>query len=363
MRSRAWRLRPWPTRQRRDTCQGCDGQQWPESTRRSWVTEIQLHVRNDLLQSIPSPCSRHNLVAWGLGRLGRFRRIARAETAHIVMASVAGSCLSVSPIRRWEIDLGVAQFMGWSLGEWREQARKQMKSNSFSIARVDRLRRAAERARELSDKHRGPSAEGWFASAYDANDLVRVFDTLRLKAGFALHAYEFKEGMDGNGIIWAVPAEPSLVAPAECPDLAVMWLDPPQPPGAVPLMQAIEGDGSPWSYLSASILRREAEEFGAPGMAASGVPRGSCPCLHGRLMVRMYRFMMRIGPARRPPATGSGTALFRRLGNRPMSNGTRPRESSCTSTIPLVKSRFTGPQTRIGLTAMTARPEPGSVHG
>ena len=28
-------------------------------------------------------------------------------------------------------------------------------------------------------------------------------------------------------------------------------------------MQAIEGDGSPWSYLSASILSREAVEFGA----------------------------------------------------------------------------------------------------
>ena len=41
--------------------------------------------------------------------------------------------------------------------------------------------------------------------------------------------------------------------------------------GAVPrsdevrfiLMQVIEGDGSPWSYLSASILCREAAEFGA----------------------------------------------------------------------------------------------------
>ena len=138
-----------------------------------------------------------------------------------------------------------------------------MKSVSFSIARVDRLRRAAERARDLSDEHRGPSPEGWFASAYDANDLIRVFDTLRLKAGFALHAYALNEGTGGNGIIWAVPNEPSLVAPEERPDLAVMWLDPPKPPGAVPLMQAIEGDGSPWSYLSASILRREAAEFGA----------------------------------------------------------------------------------------------------
>ncbi|WP_423928514.1 hypothetical protein [Candidatus Palauibacter sp.] len=36
------------------------------------------------------------------------------------------------------------------------------------------------------------------------------------------------------------------------------WL----PPGAIPLMEAIEGDGSPWSYLSASIL--------APVQATSG---------------------------------------------------------------------------------------------
>ena len=46
-------------------------------------------------------------------------------------------------------------------------------------------------------------------------------------------------------------------------------------------MQAIEGDGSPWSYLSASILRREAAEFGAfwhgcvwsPQTILSGLPR------------------------------------------------------------------------------------------
>ena len=44
------------------------------------------------------------------------------------------------------------------------------------------------------------------------------------------------------------------------------------PPGAVLLMQAIDGDGSPWSYLSASILSREAAEFGArwPGLVWTG---------------------------------------------------------------------------------------------
>ena len=83
------------------------------------------------------------------------------------------------------------------------------------------------------------------------------------QAGFALHAYDYREGSNGNGIIWAVPADARLVAPGECPRLEDTWLQPPRPPGGVRLMQAIEGDGSPWSYLSASILRREAAEFGA----------------------------------------------------------------------------------------------------
>ena len=105
--------------------------------------------------------------------------------------------------------------------------------------------------------------DGWSASTYDTNTLMRVFETLWLKAGFALHAYVYLEGSNGNGIIWAVPADAPLVAPDECPRLEDTWLQPPKPPGAVGLMQAIEGDGSPCSYLSASILCREAAEFWA----------------------------------------------------------------------------------------------------
>ena len=143
-----------------------------------------------------------------------------------------------------------------------------MKSVSFSIRRVNRLRRAAERARsdraEDSDlPHVGNAADGWFGSDYRANELLRVFDTLWLEAGFALRAFEFRAGSNGNGIIWAVPADAPLVAASECPRLEDTWLQPPRPPAAIPLMQAIEGDGSPWSYLSASILGREAAEFGA----------------------------------------------------------------------------------------------------
>ena len=149
-------------------------------------------------------------------------------------------------------------------------SRKPMKSVSFSIRRVNRLQRAAAAARARKVPVEDPDlwpvgspSNGWFASNYDANDLMRVFDTLWLKAGFALHAYEYRAGSNGNGIIWAVPADARLVAPGECPRLEDTWLQPPRPPEAVRLMQAIEGDGSPWSYLSASILRREAAEFGA----------------------------------------------------------------------------------------------------
>ena len=138
-----------------------------------------------------------------------------------------------------------------------------MKSVSFSITRVNCLRCAAVRARtalaEGSDRWRVESlSNGWFAYA-DANDLIRVFDTLWLKDGFAPRAYE--SGGSSRGVIWAVPADTPLVAPGEWSRLEDTWL--PRPPGAVPLMQAIEGDGSPWSYLSASILSRESSEFGA----------------------------------------------------------------------------------------------------
>ena len=121
---------------------------------------------------------------------------------------------------------------------------KSMKSVSFSIRRVNRLRRAAERTRivPVADRDLSPlggPSNGWIASACNPNDLVGVFDTLWLKVGFALHAYEYREGSNGNGIIWAVPADAPLVAPDECARLVDTWLAPPRPPGAVPLMQAM----------------------------------------------------------------------------------------------------------------------------
>ena len=46
-------------------------------------------------------------------------------------------------------------------------------------------------------------SDGWSASTYDTNKLMRVFDTLWVKAGFALHVYAFRAGSNGNGIRWS----------------------------------------------------------------------------------------------------------------------------------------------------------------
>ena len=133
---------------------------------------------------------------------------------------------------------------------------------SFSITRVNRLREVAENAREIPMHDTDPSGEGRAFSATDyANDLLGVFDTLSLKPEFALYAFAYRDFYGGNGRIWAVPADSVPVASDGRPRLEDERMQ--RPPGAVPLMHAIEGDGSPWSYLSASILSREAAEFGA----------------------------------------------------------------------------------------------------
>ena len=125
-----------------------------------------------------------------------------------------------------------------------------------------RLRRAAEEARTISFEGPGRSEEGDFSFfPGHANNLLGVFRTLWLKPEFALHAYAYRGGIGGNGRIWAVPVDSVPVASGGRSKLDEEWMR--RPPGAVPLMQAIGGDGSPWSYLSASILCREAAEFGA----------------------------------------------------------------------------------------------------
>ena len=105
-------------------------------------------------------------------------------------------------------------------------------------------------------------------------EVVAVFDGLRVKPGWTLHAHQFRNGGNGNGFVWAMPDGVEFREPESGKDLlwtcvfstpfAYLQFRTPKPPDALPnFMEAIEGDGSAFSFLCASILARELREFGA----------------------------------------------------------------------------------------------------
>lgn len=106
--------------------------------------------------------------------------------------------------------------------------------------------------------------DGWSKSSIDPMRLLAVFDPLRLKRGIILQAYQYRSSLGGNAYVYAVPEGTPLLEPEECKTSMGRFTDPPILPGALEdFMEAVEGDGSPWSYLSASLLARELMEFGA----------------------------------------------------------------------------------------------------
>ena len=89
--------------------------------------------------------------------------------------------------------------------------------------------------------------------------MLEPFASLRLKPGYTLRAYAFREGGNGNAIVYAMPIESPFPEPDQCPHDDRHYLQPPIPPGALgDIMEAIDGDRSPWSYLSASIRANRA---------------------------------------------------------------------------------------------------------
>jgi len=131
---------------------------------------------------------------------------------------------------------------------------------TFPVEKVQELRRRAERACQVRRK----CPEGWSKSKVNPMKLLFSFPSLRLKKGLVLRAYQFQAEGNGNGIVWAMPENLSFPDPKACSRLKDRFLKPPRPLGALDdVMEAIEGDGSPWSYLSASVFAREVAEFGA----------------------------------------------------------------------------------------------------
>ena len=131
---------------------------------------------------------------------------------------------------------------------------------TFDRRRLMALRRLAEKARQ----GQVPPPAGWSKSAIDPMGVVDAFDALRIRTGFTLRAYQYYCGGNGHAVVWATPAGSDFPEPQECSLREFSVLERPRPPGALDdVMEVVEGDGSAWSYVSASLFWREIREFGA----------------------------------------------------------------------------------------------------
>ncbi|MGD2077530.1 MAG: hypothetical protein PVH18_04070 [Chloroflexota bacterium] len=98
---------------------------------------------------------------------------------------------------------------------------------------------------------------GWHKSKINPMTLLDYFGSLRIKPGYVLRAYECHRGPDSWGIVYAMPASTLFPDPKPNGDGR-----PPKPEGALDdVMMAITGDDTPYSYLCASLLAREFEQF------------------------------------------------------------------------------------------------------
>jgi hypothetical protein len=137
-------------------------------------------------------------------------------------------------------------------------------ATTFPIRKVNALRLRARRISEVEME--GPE-EGCYECDVDPTTIIEVFDNLHLKAGYTLWACQHRSYGDGRADVWAIPddgARPEKVGDIESPQVDPTW--PTLHYGSAASkspMEMIEGDGTPWSYLCASLLSLELAEFGA----------------------------------------------------------------------------------------------------
>ena len=109
--------------------------------------------------------------------------------------------------------------------------------------------------------------DSWFISTVNPGAALLKLPGLKLKSDVRLVSYLYRNGQDGLGLVMAVPETLSTTAQLEkALQTANGLTHPPKPHGALSsLMDAFEGDRSPISFVIASMLRRELQEFGAVG--------------------------------------------------------------------------------------------------
>jgi hypothetical protein len=135
-------------------------------------------------------------------------------------------------------------------------------TTTFSASKLQKLRKKAAIVTEVPKD----APKGWSKSTVAPLKLVEVFAPLKLKKGVVLRAYQFKEGGNGNGVVWAMSADAEFPDPDQCPKVKRRdgFMMVPKPPAALDsIMEQVEGDSSAWSYMAASLLSRELWEFGA----------------------------------------------------------------------------------------------------
>ena len=129
----------------------------------------------------------------------------------------------------------------------------------FSAAEVEAIRDATPH--EWSEAI-GRDSTGVWKSAVDPMRILEAFPTLHLSEGYVLRAYVFKDHLGGNSQVFVMPAESPFPEPVATVDY---WGSPNGsglPLGAdKAIMNYIESDGSPLSYLEASIFDIEVNSF------------------------------------------------------------------------------------------------------
>lgn len=107
----------------------------------------------------------------------------------------------------------------------------------------------------------------WFISTVNPGACLPKLPGLQLKPEYRLVTYLFRSQGNGTGVVWAVPEVYSTTTGLEKALTGKQTIaQVPKPEKALDdFMDAILGDRSPSSFLIASILRRELQEFGALG--------------------------------------------------------------------------------------------------
>jgi len=119
---------------------------------------------------------------------------------------------------------------------------------------------------------------GWTRSPVAVDAAVEAVPSLGLAEGWCLRGYVFREGDNGNGIVWALPLDAGFPEAHDCPKLDRYFLAPPKPPAGREPLEAVKGDHSPRSYLEAALLLYELYEFGA---LWHGTSWGACTVCDG----------------------------------------------------------------------------------